>query len=149
MLARSDPLPTGTGWRFEPKLDGFRCLVCTHGGRFRAKSRRGRDMTTKLAELALSLRPDVQLDGELIAWSEEGPHDFHRLGRRMRHGDQSIPVTYIVFEVLALDGEPTLRLRGIRCSRRSSIRRAAPGRCGSRLVWTGGALGRDGRSRAG
>jgi ATP-dependent DNA ligase len=69
MLARSGALPTGAGWRFEPKLDGFRCLVCTHGGRFRARSRRGWDMTANLPELALSLRPDVQLDGELIAWT--------------------------------------------------------------------------------
>src|SRR5262249_21377644 len=81
MLARAGPLPTGNGWRFEPPLDGFRCLVWTHGGRFRAKSRRGWDMTTKLPELALSLRPDVQLDGELIAWNDEGLPDFHRLGR--------------------------------------------------------------------
>jgi bifunctional non-homologous end joining protein LigD len=110
MLARSGPLPTSPGWRFEPKLDGFRCLVCTHGDRFRAKSRRGWDMTTKLPELGLSLRPDVQLDGELIAWNDDGLPDFHRLGRRMLHGDQSIPVTYMAFDVLALDGEPTLRL---------------------------------------
>jgi ATP-dependent DNA ligase len=32
MLARPDKLPTGRGWMFEPKLDGFRCLVCTHDG---------------------------------------------------------------------------------------------------------------------
>ncbi len=30
-LARSGPLPHGRGWSFESKLDGFRCLVCTHG----------------------------------------------------------------------------------------------------------------------
>jgi bifunctional non-homologous end joining protein LigD len=52
----------------------------------------------------------VQLDGELIAWNDEGLLDFHRLGRRMLHGDQNIPVTYMVFDVLALDGEPALRL---------------------------------------
>jgi bifunctional non-homologous end joining protein LigD len=28
----------------------------------------------------------------------------------MLHGDESIPVTYMAFDVLALDGEPTLRL---------------------------------------
>jgi hypothetical protein len=39
MLAPSEPLPTGNERRFEPKLDGFRCLVCTHGGLFRARSR--------------------------------------------------------------------------------------------------------------
>jgi hypothetical protein len=34
MLARPAPLPTGAGWRFEPKLDGFRRLAYTHGDRF-------------------------------------------------------------------------------------------------------------------
>jgi bifunctional non-homologous end joining protein LigD len=110
MLARSGPIPTGNGWRFEPKMDGFRCLVCTHGGRFRAKTRRGWDMTAKLPELGLSLHPDVQLDGELIAWNEEGLPDFHRLSRQMLHGDESSTVAYMVFDVLALEGEPTLRL---------------------------------------
>jgi bifunctional non-homologous end joining protein LigD len=52
----------------------------------------------------------VQLDGVLIAWNDEGLPDFHRLGRRMLHGDRSIPVTYMAFDVLALDSEPTLRL---------------------------------------
>ena len=30
MLARSDAIPSRRGWTFEPKLDGYRCLVCTH-----------------------------------------------------------------------------------------------------------------------
>ena len=109
MLARSGPLPTGSGWRFEPKLDGFHCLTCTHGGRLRVRSRRGWDMTKLLPELG-ELPADVQLDGELIAWGDDNNPDFQRLSRRMLHGDRSIPVTYMVFDVLALDGEPTLRL---------------------------------------
>jgi ATP-dependent DNA ligase len=65
MLARSGPIPSGAGWRFEPKLDGYRCLVCTHG-RFRARSRRGWNMAGLLQELAHALPPDMQLDGELV-----------------------------------------------------------------------------------
>jgi bifunctional non-homologous end joining protein LigD len=66
MLARSAPLPAGPGWRYEPKLDGFRCLACTHRGRLSVRSRRGWDMTALLPELA-DLPADVQLDGELVA----------------------------------------------------------------------------------
>ena len=110
MLARSGPLPASKGWRYELKLDGFRSLVCTHGGRTRVRSRRGWDMTSCLRELAECLPANVQLDGELIAWGDDGTLDFHRLGRRMLHGDTSIPVTYMAFDVLALDGEPTLWL---------------------------------------
>ena len=35
MLAHAESIPGGAAWMFEPKLDGFRCLVCTHDG-FRA-----------------------------------------------------------------------------------------------------------------
>jgi hypothetical protein len=38
----------------------------------------------------------------------DGTPDFHRIGRPMLHGETSIPVTYIAFDVLALEGEPTL-----------------------------------------
>jgi bifunctional non-homologous end joining protein LigD len=41
---------------------------------------------------------------------DDGNPDFHRLCRRMLHGDASIPVTHMAFDVLALDGEPTTRL---------------------------------------
>jgi bifunctional non-homologous end joining protein LigD len=87
-------------------MDGFRCLVCTHDG-FRARSRRGWNMTSLLPELERTLPPDVQLHGELVAHAAEGQPDFHRLGRRMLHGDSAIPITYMVFDVLAVDGTAT------------------------------------------
>ena len=102
MLARSGPVPTRAGWRFEPKLDGFRCLVCTHAG-FRARSRRGWSMAPLLPELAKALPVDVQLDGGLVALDALGHPDFHRLGRRILHGAAAIPLTLYVFDVL----EPT------------------------------------------
>jgi bifunctional non-homologous end joining protein LigD len=105
MLARSGSIPTGRGWIFEPKLDGFRCLTCTHGGRFRARSRRGWDMT-ELLELARSLPANLQLDGEIVALDAEGAPDFHRLGSRLLHGRVGIAVTYFVFDVLAVEGLP-------------------------------------------
>jgi ATP-dependent DNA ligase len=51
---------------FEPKLDGFRCLVCTHAGGFRARSRRGWNMTPLLPEFVAALPADVQLVGALV-----------------------------------------------------------------------------------
>jgi ATP-dependent DNA ligase len=56
MLARAGRIPTGRGWTFEPKLDRFRCLICTHAG-YRARSRRGWNMTPLLPKLAHALRP--------------------------------------------------------------------------------------------
>ena len=82
MLARADLIPSGRGWVFEPKLDGFRCMVCTHAG-FRARSRRGWNMTDLLPEVRRSLPDGVQLDGELVALDESGRPDFHRLSSRI------------------------------------------------------------------
>jgi ATP-dependent DNA ligase len=49
------------------------------------------------------LPSNVQLYGELVAWDANGHPDWHLLGRR-RHGDLSIPVTVMVFDVLAVEG---------------------------------------------
>src|SRR5438067_6161226 len=106
MLARSDAIPRGAGWVFEPKLDGFRCLVCTHG-RFRARSRRGWNMTPLLREFEEVLPTNVQLDGEIVAYNDGGHPDFHRLSQRMLHRRPGIAVTYMVFDVLGFDGEST------------------------------------------
>src|SRR5829696_786940 len=105
MLARAGGIPRGRGWTFEPKLDGFRCLVCTHAG-FRARSRRGWNMTPLLPELAAALPADVQLDGELVALDADGRPDFHRLADRMLHGRVGIAVTLFVFDVLSVEGFP-------------------------------------------
>jgi bifunctional non-homologous end joining protein LigD len=50
MLAQPGPLPAGTGWGFELRLDGFRALVDTHDG-LRVMSRRSWNMTDRLPEL--------------------------------------------------------------------------------------------------
>ena len=106
MLARSGPIPGGRGWVFEPKLDGFRCFVCTHAV-FRARSRRGWDMTHLLPEFRKSVPEGVQLDGELVALAEDGRPDFHRLSSRMLHGRTGATLTLFVFDVLAIEGLST------------------------------------------
>jgi ATP-dependent DNA ligase len=50
MLARPGPLPSGSGWSFELKWDGFRAIVSTEDG-LRVRSRRGWNMTPVLPEL--------------------------------------------------------------------------------------------------
>jgi bifunctional non-homologous end joining protein LigD len=109
MLARTGTIPHGRGWVFEPKLDGFRCLVCTHAG-FRARSRRGWDMTHLLPEFRPSIPAGLQLDGELVALADDGRPDFHRLSSRMLHGRTGIAVTFFVFDVLAVERLATTML---------------------------------------
>jgi bifunctional non-homologous end joining protein LigD len=107
MVARSGRLPRGEGWSYEVKWDGFRAIVCTHDG-LRVRSRRGRNMAALLPELA-ELPDGLMLDGELVAW-ENGLPSFLRLCRRMLHGERGVAVTYLVFDVLYVDGESAMVL---------------------------------------
>src|SRR6187551_3318182 len=66
MVSRPGPLPSGPGWSYEVKWDGFRALVSTVDG-LRVRSRRGWNMTELLPELR-GLPPGLVLDGELVAW---------------------------------------------------------------------------------
>jgi hypothetical protein len=72
MLARSAPLPSGSGWCFELKWDGFRAIVSTEDG-LRVRSRRGWNMTPVLPELR-KLPTGLVLDGELVAWRGREPY---------------------------------------------------------------------------
>ena len=64
MVSRPGPLPSGPGWSYEVKWDGFRALVSTVDG-LRVRSRRGWNMTETVPELA-PLAPGLVLDGELV-----------------------------------------------------------------------------------
>ena len=72
MLSRPGPLPSGSGWSFELKWDGFRALVSTEEG-LAVRSRRGWDMTPVLPELR-ALPDGLVLDGELVAWKGSEPY---------------------------------------------------------------------------
>jgi bifunctional non-homologous end joining protein LigD len=99
MLSRPGPLPSGSGWSFELKWDGFRALVSTEGG-LTARSRRGWDMTPVLPEF----RADgLVLDGELVAWKGSEPY-FPLVCRRVLNRDMSVPLTFVVFDLLRRDG---------------------------------------------
>jgi bifunctional non-homologous end joining protein LigD len=114
--------PSGDGWAWELKWDGIRALGYIDGGRIRLVSRNGNDVTRRYPELrrlgdALGAR-DVVLDGEIVAFDESGRPSFELLQRRMHVESEStirrlvaeVPVTYILFDVLWLDGHSTMEL---------------------------------------
>jgi len=49
-------------------------------------------------------------DGELVAFGNDRLPSFERVCLRMLQRDPSVPVSLVLFDVLELDGEPTLRL---------------------------------------
>ena len=95
-------VPVGDGWMYEPKWDGHRVLVRRAGDDFDAVSSTGKPKLPQWPWLATSVAAatdhDVVLDGEVIAYDEEGRHTFQSVGRADRvHA-------FVVFDLLALDG---------------------------------------------
>jgi len=123
MLAAAGTLPRDEAhWRYEFKWDGVRAVAYVEGGRLRLMSRRDRDITVTYPELRklgeeLGSR-QVVLDGEIVALDENGRPSFEALQPRMNLDDAAkvrrvalrIPVTYMIFDVLHLDGAATLGL---------------------------------------
>ncbi len=117
MLASTGPLPPDDGrWAYEIKWDGVRAIGYAEGGRLRLTSRNGRDITPRYPELrelgrALGSHEAV-LDGEVVAFGPDGKPSFQRLQGRMHLASESAvrrlsqrePVTYVVFDLLYLDG---------------------------------------------
>jgi bifunctional non-homologous end joining protein LigD len=118
MLAMAGDPPAGPGWAVEFKWDGVRAVTAVAGDRVRANSRLGNDVTEGYPELAgLGALLDGQpalLDGELVALDTAGRPDFGLLQHRMHVRRPPaelvarIPVSYLVFDVLALDGRSLL-----------------------------------------
>jgi bifunctional non-homologous end joining protein LigD len=102
MLARLGSLPTRGDWAYEVKRDGFRAIVSTEGVPLRVRSRRGWDMTKLVPELAAPFA--ATFDGELVAFDLDGAPAFPLVCERMLMRRRHIPVVFVIFDVLCLDG---------------------------------------------
>lgn len=122
MKAAADRLPVGEGWAYEIKWDGMRAIVTNGADGVVAHSARGNEITARFPELR-ELHDrfgdlDLVLDGELVAFGDDGLPSFSLLQQRMhldrRHDverrRQQIPVVFVVFDVLRVDGTETLPL---------------------------------------
>jgi len=120
MQARMGDLPGGDGgWAYEMKWDGVRALAYIENRRVRLLSRTGQDITGSYPELAglgaAVGRRQAVLDGEIVAMGGDSWPDFERLQQRMHARPamvarlaESVPVTYLAFDLLHLDGRPLL-----------------------------------------
>ncbi len=123
MLATPGTLPRDDSeWAFEVKWDGVRALAYWRPAHLRLESRNLKDVSSRYPELRalgteLGAREAV-LDGEVVAFDEHGKPSFGRLQRRMHLSSESAirrlareePVTYMIFDLLYLDGHVTLGL---------------------------------------
>jgi ATP-dependent DNA ligase len=110
-------LPSGDGWRYEPKWDGFRTIVFRDGDDVQLQSRNGKPMNRYFPEVI----PDVLalpgerlvLDGELIV-VVDGIQEFDLLGQRIHPAKSRVemlakeyPAAFVAFDLLA-DGDEVL-----------------------------------------
>ena len=114
--------PDDERWAYEIKWDGVRALAYSEPGRLRFESRNRNDITASYPELralnrALSSHRAI-LDGEIVAFDEYGRPSFGRLQSRMhvasentaRRRSKDVPVAYLVFDLLWLDGHSLMEL---------------------------------------
>jgi bifunctional non-homologous end joining protein LigD len=107
-------------WLFEVKWDGHRCLA-NLGQATRLTSRTRRDMTAQFPELIdmhrqLAARNAV-VDGEIVALDRDGRPSFERMQDRFHRTPEElarnkgrVPVQFLAFDLLWLDGQPLLEL---------------------------------------
>lgn len=119
MLAKaSNELPPGEDLLFEPKWDGFRCIVFRDGPEIELGSRNDRPLTRYFPEvppaLAASLPERCVVDGELVIATPAGL-DFNALQQRIHPAVSRInrlaaetPASFVAFDLLAL-GDRDLR----------------------------------------
>jgi bifunctional non-homologous end joining protein LigD len=108
MLAKPAAMPRRpSSYAYEPKWDGFRCMLRTEHS-LRIISRRRWNMTPLLPELEAFPVKGV-FDGELIAFSEGQPDFVALCDRMLLHSDVRIPIAFVAFDLLSLDGTDTMR----------------------------------------
>ena len=123
MLATTGTLPSDdAGWAYEMKWDGLRAIAFAEEDRVRLTSRTTRDITHAYPELAgLAHAAGVRqaiFDGEIVAFGGHAWPDFESLQQRMNISSAAqakvlatqVPVSYLAFDLLWLNGQPLLDL---------------------------------------
>ncbi|MBK7584586.1 MAG: DNA ligase D [Myxococcales bacterium] len=107
---------------YELKLDGARIVAARHGGGVVLRYRNGRICTQTFPEIARAVAKlpadRCVLDGEIVAFDEQGRPRFQRLQPRLvtvrpeelARVAAEVPVAYLVFDVLALGDRSLTRL---------------------------------------
>ncbi len=119
MEARSvDAIPQGREWQYEPKWDGFRCLLSRVGDKVDLRSKSGEALTRyfpELVEAALKLKaPCFVLDGEIVVPHGKGfsfdnlLQRIHPAASRVKKLAQETPALFIAFDLLASPANPEL-----------------------------------------
>jgi ATP-dependent DNA ligase len=121
MEARSvEEIPSGDGWQYEPKWDGFRCIAFRDGDNIYLQSKSGQPLARYFPDVVdvLANLPQQRfvLDGELVvpvggALSfDELQLRLHPAASRVQKLARAHPAIYVVFDLLAENGQSYLNL---------------------------------------
>jgi ATP-dependent DNA ligase len=125
MLAKSIPnLPSAEGVSFEPKWDGFRCIVFRDGDEVELASRGGKTLTRYFPEVVAQVLAQLParcvVDGEIIVIrrdSGEPKLDFELLGQRIHPAASRVnmlaeatPASFVAFDLLAIGDESLIEV---------------------------------------
>ncbi|MFZ5945586.1 MAG: non-homologous end-joining DNA ligase [Bacillota bacterium] len=110
-------IPASTEWLTQVKWDGVRILTYVDGKNVKLFNRKINERTLNYPEL-LETKTYLQassviLDGEIIALGKDGKPSFHEVMKRdsirneekVEKAKKSVPVTYMIFDVLYYNGE--------------------------------------------
>ncbi|WP_313340285.1 DNA ligase D [Sedimentibacter sp.] len=101
-------IPEGEDWLYELKYDGYRIMSFVEGNNVRLVTRNGNDYTSRFYDISSVIidwadRRAMVLDGETVITDASGKTDFQALQNYMKN-QESQNLTYIIFDLLALDG---------------------------------------------
>jgi ATP-dependent DNA ligase len=113
-----DEIPIGAEWQYEPKWDGFRCLLSKHGRRIEMKSKAGKSLARYFPEIVDAAGgldiDEVVLDGELAIPSRDAfsfddlLQRIHPAASRIERLSRRTPAIFIVFDLLVTPDDPAL-----------------------------------------
>ena len=115
MLAKSVPEVPEGDYLYEPKWDGFRCIVFRDGDEVELGSRNEKPLTRYFPEVVAALKAQLPercvVDGEIVIAAGQGL-DFEALLQRIHPADSRVrmlaettPASLVAFDLLALDGD--------------------------------------------
>jgi ATP-dependent DNA ligase len=110
-----DEIPAGKNWQYEPKWDGFRCLVFRDGRKVELQSKSGKPLTRYFPELVAAVAalkaPRFVIDGEIVV-PDGRVFSFDSLLQRIHPATSRIkklaaetPALLIVFDLLQDGGK--------------------------------------------
>jgi ATP-dependent DNA ligase len=117
----AEEIPSGPGWQYEPKWDGFRCIAFRDGDNVYLQSKSGQPLARYFPDIVDALRKlpskNFVIDGELAvpvndALSfDELQLRLHPAASRVAKLAQAHPAIFIVFDLLAQDRSAKGRIR--------------------------------------